>query len=415
MPAEASVIVVGAGAAGIAAARALRAAGCPVEVLEARDRLGGRAVTVPVAGHPLDLGAHWLHMANANPLVPLARAAGVTLKPAPQARPIFASGRQLDSFRRLPYLTAFVAAEWRARRATAKADFALERCFGRGPVARAVGFNMAVYCGAALPEISAYDCMRVEDSANLFAEGGYGALLAREAAGLPVRYGAVLERVTWSDRGVTLGFAGGATRSAGGAILALPHGVLAAGAIAFDPPLPAAAAGAIAALRPAFYEHAVFRWTDHPFRACGADQLVFFRGDPLRNVCMLAAIDGTDLHYMEIGGPLRDTLAGSGAGARAAFVRDFLADEFGRDRAAAIEILHLTDWWNDPFARGSWSVAPPGHALCREALRDARPGRLRFAGEFAAPRQWGTVGGAWESGLWAARDLMAPESAAVPA
>src|SRR3712207_1776581 len=63
--------VVGGGGAGIGAARCLLAAGLRVTVLEARDRVGGRAVTVPVKGHPLDLGAHWLHAGPINPLVKL--------------------------------------------------------------------------------------------------------------------------------------------------------------------------------------------------------------------------------------------------------------------------------------------------------------------------------------------------------
>src|SRR5215213_1420427 len=81
---DVEVVVIGAGAAGIAAARRLLAAGLSVVVLEARDRVGGRAVTVALKGHPVDLGAHWLHAGPINPLVKLGRARGEPLRRAPQ-------------------------------------------------------------------------------------------------------------------------------------------------------------------------------------------------------------------------------------------------------------------------------------------------------------------------------------------
>ena len=75
--------IVGAGSAGIAAARRLMAAGLTVTVLEARERIGGRTVTRRFKGHPLDLGAHWLHAGPINPLVKLGRARGEPLRRAP--------------------------------------------------------------------------------------------------------------------------------------------------------------------------------------------------------------------------------------------------------------------------------------------------------------------------------------------
>ncbi|MFC6745424.1 FAD-dependent oxidoreductase [Methylobacterium persicinum] len=76
LPETPDVVVIGAGAAGIAAARTLLAAGLKVAVLEARNRVGGRAWTVALRGHPVDLGAHWLHAGPINPLVALGRERG---------------------------------------------------------------------------------------------------------------------------------------------------------------------------------------------------------------------------------------------------------------------------------------------------------------------------------------------------
>ncbi|MDB5648302.1 FAD-dependent oxidoreductase, partial [Methylobacterium sp.] len=84
LPQEPEVIVVGAGAAGIAAARGLIARGVSVAVLEARDRVGGRLLTVPLRGHAVDLGGHWLHAGPINPLVQLGITRGEPLRVAAQ-------------------------------------------------------------------------------------------------------------------------------------------------------------------------------------------------------------------------------------------------------------------------------------------------------------------------------------------
>ncbi len=76
---DVEIAIVGAGAAGIAAARLCRAAGVSVAVLEARGRIGGRAVTVRLGGHQVDLGAHWLHAGDLNPLVRIGRVSGALI------------------------------------------------------------------------------------------------------------------------------------------------------------------------------------------------------------------------------------------------------------------------------------------------------------------------------------------------
>src|SRR4051794_41418143 len=92
-PREPDVAIVGAGTAGIAAARRCLAAGLSVAVVEARQRVGGRAVTVTMRGHGIDLGAHWLHSGRANPLVRLAEEGGERLRRAPRARHVLIAGR----------------------------------------------------------------------------------------------------------------------------------------------------------------------------------------------------------------------------------------------------------------------------------------------------------------------------------
>src|SRR5215204_1568882 len=110
-PSEPDVAVIGAGAAGIAAARRLMAAGVSVAVLEARERVGGRAVTVPLRGHPIDLGAHWLHAGPINPLVKLGRARGEPLRRAPQDGHLVIGRRMARPAERAAFDRAFAIAD----------------------------------------------------------------------------------------------------------------------------------------------------------------------------------------------------------------------------------------------------------------------------------------------------------------
>src|SRR6188474_1171270 len=80
---ETDVVVIGGGAAGIGAARKLTDAGVPCILLEARDRLGGRAWTRDVGGYPLDLGCGWLHSADRNPFSEIANAQGKRIDQTP--------------------------------------------------------------------------------------------------------------------------------------------------------------------------------------------------------------------------------------------------------------------------------------------------------------------------------------------
>ena len=93
--ADVDVVVIGAGAAGLAAARTLLDAGRTVTVLEARDRIGGRAHTDnETFGVPYDRGCHWLHSAGQNPWVGYAKRNGFDVYAAPDEEIVFADGRR---------------------------------------------------------------------------------------------------------------------------------------------------------------------------------------------------------------------------------------------------------------------------------------------------------------------------------
>src|SRR4051794_25567851 len=89
LPREADIVVIGAGAAGIAAARRILAANRKVAVLEATGQIGGRCLTDSTTFEaPFDRGARWIHNPDSNPMIKLARGAGLDVVPAPLGQKI---------------------------------------------------------------------------------------------------------------------------------------------------------------------------------------------------------------------------------------------------------------------------------------------------------------------------------------
>ena len=406
------VLVIGAGCAGIAAARALAARGRSCVVLEGGARVGGRAFTeVESLGLPFDHGASWLHQAADNPLTPLARALDVPLldHDGLRERRLFAFGRFATTAER----RAFAAAEdgfWTAIEAAAQ-DGAPDRpasaAAPRGGVwdATVAHWEGAQICAAELSRMSLHDFAATAlDGPNLITRIGVGGLVARLAEGLPIRLGARVERLRWGARGVSAEGAFGSV-AAKAAIVTVSTGVLAAGSIAFDPPLPEATQAAIHDLPLGLLTKIAFR-ADHP----DAPRLPPFASlrraverDGDRPMSWIARLFGDPVMTAFCGGAQAWEMVGDPAQAEAC-ARTEAAGIFGARAAAALGGAKVTRWAEDPLFRGAYSHAVPGAQAARATL--ATPladGRLCFAGEACHPRFAATVAGAWLSGEEAAR------------
>ncbi len=409
------VAIIGAGPAGIAAGRECSKNQLSFKIIEARNRVGGRAHTVDFNGQALDLGAHWMHMAASNPLVPHTKACGVETVQSAGIYPRYKDGQRQSSELSHNLHEAWAITEANAQsKASAAHDLSVAECM---PTLETypqlkdwldtLAFGYSLYSGRAAAEVSAFDYARVDDGENLFPKGGYGSLVAKLAQNLPIEFDSVVTSIDWSGEPIRLETAKERFK-AKKLIITIPVMVLAKGEVKFIPPLPKLHLNAIHAFKPAAYEHVVMRWDDHPFKD-GADQLTLFNGDRIRNISVLAEIEGSFYHYIEVGGQILTDFIGT-AEQKKAFSIEIAMNElkrhFGPERVKQIEIMHVTDWWNDKYSAGSWSVAPPGAALSREALQTPIDNKIWFAGEATSPNQWGTVGGAWLEGERAVRHIV---------
>ncbi len=401
---EVDVVIIGAGAAGIAAARRVAAAKQRFALVEAGNRIGGRCATDGnIFGVPYDLGAHWIHNPDSNPLAKLAT--GLDLYPAPRAPTVRVGPRPARDSELENFLPALV----RAHRALgdagrAKADVAAWRALPRdlGDWQGAIEFILGPYgCGKDLKEISAMDLARLaERDADAFCRQGYGALLAKLAADLPVRLATPARRIEWDRNGVAVETAKGMLRTRT-VIVTASTNVLAGDKIEFKPELGKRQLDAAAKLALGSFDHIALDMPGNPLDL-QRDDLVFEQSTGARTAALLANVSGTGLHLVEVAGSFGRELAAKGEAAMVDFARDWLSSLFGANIKSAIKRSHATRWNDQPWVLGAMSAAAPGSADARKILMEPVGGRIWFAGEAMHETQWGTVNGAWESGVRAA-------------
>jgi monoamine oxidase len=396
------VAVVGAGAAGIAAARRIVAAGRSCLLLEASDRIGGRCFTdTRTFGIPWDRGAHRLYAADINPLARRARDAGLEIRPAPPGPKLRIGPRVAREAELEQYFAALV----RTRRALAEAaeeerDVAAARALPKdlGEWRPAVEFALGPFaCGKNLDEASVQDLARAaERDGDAVVRPGYGALMEKLAEGLPVRLATPVTRIaTW--RGVSYVETPRGTLQARAVIVTASTNVLAGGKIKFEPALPKPHLEAMTKLALGSYERIAVE-LGGGLPDVGPDELVLDKAKDARTAALRANIGGTPLCCIDVAGKFGRGLAAQGAAAMAAFAVDWLAGLFGADTRKAVRRTHTTGWGANPWALGAFSCAVPGAQGARRTLAEPVRERIHFAGEAASEAQWGTVEGAWSSG-----------------
>jgi monoamine oxidase len=400
------VVIVGAGAAGIAAARRLAAAGKRIVLVEAAEEPGGRCVTDHrTFGIPYDPGAHSIYAADVNPVAKLATQTGLELYPAPAGQRMRIGRRYAREGEMEDFLAALVRAHTAIAEAARKSDVACAQVLPKelGEWRSAVEFVLGPYgCGKDLSDVSAVDFSRSAGRDNsVFCRPGFGTLLTRLAAGLPIQLATAVTVIEyWSRTSIAVQTTKGQFQ-ARTVIVTASTNVLTSGKIKFAPDLPKRHLDALGRLKLGSCDRIAVELTANPF-GLRADELVFEKSSGKQTAAMFANASGSGLCTVDVAGSFGRELAANGSPAMIDFALDWLSSLYGNDIKAAVKRSHATSWNQEPWTLGASSVAAPGAQIARKIIMEPLSNRIFFAGEAAHETLWGTVGGAWESGERAA-------------
>jgi monoamine oxidase len=407
MNSEPDIAIIGAGAAGIAAARQLAASPVSVVMLEALQRPGGRSWTCQTSVGPMDLGCGWLHSGGRNPWTHIAEQAGYEIDRGPSAW-----GKQFRNlgFAQTDQTAAWSAFErWSSRLAAAppasdRASDALQPDSPWTPYLQALSGYIS---GDELERISARDYAAYDEAStddNWRLPAGYGTLIAASLpADVQLHLGTALQALSLDEQRVVLETQHGVLRPRA-VIISVSTNVLAGDAIvlpsALDPWREAATRLPLGNNEKLYLEIV----GQSPFEP--ESHVV---GDPHDAT--------TGSYYIRpFGRPVIECfLGGSGArnaaaeGPDAAFARaiDQLAALFGHSVRSRLRPLVASDWTRTALIGGGYSHALPGQAEARLALAQPLDERIFFAGEATHRTDFSTAHGAYQSGLRAAREAMA--------
>jgi monoamine oxidase len=409
---ETDVVVVGAGAAGLAAARRLTDLNLSFVVLEAMARSGGRAFTDTDSfeGLPWDHGCHWLHCGSINPLRAIADqlGRGYLTFTTRKARAIHLGTRWATPDERdAAWDAVFQVLDETARpgpdiAASAAATFV-------PPWERLQRHWLMLNSAAAPDDISTADLAAYVDThENYPVEDGYGALVQAHAAGVHVTKSCPVTAIDWSGRGVAVDTPRGTIR-ASAVILTVSTQVLADGLIRFTPDLPPGYGDAFSALPLGIAEKVAFRFARDVF---GLPPTSYVDTIDLTNttrppINFQISPWGRPLAIGQVPADTAKALQREGEAAMLAFGLDALADAFGGDIRAEVVKGVATDWVGARYIRGGYSCARPGQAHRRAILREPIAERVYFAGEAVSADAFSTCHGAHLTGIMQAERIAA--------
>jgi monoamine oxidase len=409
LPANPDVAIVGAGSAGLSAARQLMSAGKSVVVLEAMDRIGGRAFTESETfGAPFDWGCAWIHSADRNPYYPLAQQWKFDL-----ARHDDGLDRVYYGSRRFSEAEMERVREVREEIVLANEEAARVRDGAVSSVREIVSPEEQVVATFMGPMDMAvdFDQLAIRDyndqaelEPNYLLREGFGSLVKRFGEGLPVSLSTPVTRIRYGGPRVVLETPRGSV-SARACIITASTGVLRSDAIRFDPALPAWKTDAIANVPMAMLAKIPLllngeRFGLQPFEDILCEQ------QSNQDIYFLAFPFDSNMMIGFVGGGFGWEMSAAGREIAVDFATGALKRMFGADAGKHVVKGELTRWGSNPWVRGAYSAARPGHTHARQELGRPVADRLFFAGEALAGEFAQTCGGASLSGAMTAQQVL---------
>ena len=395
------VVIIGAGAAGIAAARKLIENGHSVVVIEAANRVGGRAYTeTKTFGIPYDQGAAWIQGPDGLPFVPLARKLGYKLVNHDGADEAFYVGNRpandaewtiygtaTDRIEAAIYATGDVSA---ASRIPENLPMSATVQSWLGPMDYGVDF-----ADLSLGDVNAYG----DYAYNFLIREGFGALVSHLAHDLPIKTGVSATHIDWSGTGVRVETTDG-TITANACIITVSTGVLGSGAIRFTPELPVRKRQAIEDVPMGLLVKLALQFDGERFGLKENDFLTYAVPEviPARAAYFLTWPTGADLAIGFAGGSFGWELSKAGEAEAIDFALGEFAAMMGNNARKHFIKGHMSGWADNPLTLGAYAAAKPGHHASRTLIREPVADRLFFAGEAVSERYPALVSGAYMSG-----------------
>ena len=403
------LVIVGAGAAGIGAGLVARAAGLKFRILEASDRVGGRAHTISRGGVTYDLGCHYLHHASRNPFAATALSRGqeVSINLTHDALPeaYYRNGVRQDEATRQACSKYYQVSDNAYE--IAEADVAGSTVIDTtSPFYDVYTGWCEAMNGVPPTRVSTHDIQRYKATAEDWpVKDGYGALIASFAEGLPVTFDCPVHAIDRTGSSVTVDCAEGTLRTKTVVVTVSPA-VLKSGSIHFTPALPAAVEKALVDVPMGLAERI----------ALFTDGLILPPGERISAHTIPKAGKMLIVKVHEFGKPIVEGyIAGdlarelTDAGGRAALIdytETAAVEMFGSALRSKILDRVSSCWSTDPLIFGGYSAALPGRSASRAGLSERFDERLVLAGEACSPDQQTTAHGAYFSGVRAVSHLV---------
>lgn len=410
MSSETDVIIIGAGASGLSAAKELTRLGLSFIVVEGSHRIGGRAYSEEIApGVWFDLGCSYLHQGETNPFVAIADELGIVLGKDKgdlfddSNIGFYKNGVSLNATEREAY-TAYVSECFAAVTAAAERgeDVAIVDLVDLDSEFAPI-FMHSMSDPLDIDEISSVDFANFDEGSDIPVLNGYGNLVAAWGSDVTVSLNTKVDRINWSGAGVSVETSRGTLR--GRTVLCtVSTGILASGEIEFVPGLPDWKMEAVLGLPTGtdnkiclYFDQDVFGPDGRGFHSTWNDDGVAGGFE--------ASVMGQNTAIAFTGGRFAVWLEKQGQQAGHDYAVDRVAEAFGNDIRKHVKRSIVTAWTTEPWTRGSYSCALPGQAHQRTELARALDDRLFFAGEATTVGDHACCHGAFRSGIRAAQEI----------